>query len=65
VNWALCTKDLDLQRELIIILSSDLGQGSDRPPEGIRMLLYSLLDEGVPSDCIEKMTKAIPRSWPD
>jgi hypothetical protein len=44
-----------------IILSSDLGQGSGPPhPEGIRMLLYSLLDEGVPSDYLEKMTKANP-----
>ena len=98
VNWALCKKDLDLQRELIakgayleyvaiscvsatfyeqtphelagwimetkgdhIILSSDLGQGSGPPhPEGIRMLLYSLLDEGVPADYLEKMTKANP-----
>jgi hypothetical protein len=29
-------------------------------PEDIRMLLYSLLDEGVPSDYLEKMTKANP-----
>jgi hypothetical protein len=74
VNWALCKKDLDLQRELIakggwimetkgdhIILSSDLGQGSGPPhPEGIRMLLYSLLDEGVPADYLQKMTQYNP-----
>jgi Family of unknown function (DUF6282) len=98
VNWALCKKDLDLQRELIgkgayleyvsiscvsatfyeqtphelagwimetkgdhIILSSDLGQGSGPPhPEGMRMLLYSLLDEGVPADHLQKMTQYNP-----
>jgi hypothetical protein len=98
VNWALCKKDLDIQRELVargafleyvaiscvsptfyeqppselagwinetrgehIILSSDLGQGSGPPhPEGIRMLLFSLLDEGVPYDYLEKMTQANP-----
>jgi hypothetical protein len=44
-----------------IILSSDLGQGSGPPhPEGIRMLLYSLLDEGVPAEYLEKMTQVNP-----
>jgi hypothetical protein len=44
-----------------IILSSDLGQGSGPPhPEGIRMLLYSLLDEGVPADHLQKMTQYNP-----
>lgn len=44
-----------------IILSSDLGQGSGPPhPEGIRMLLYSLLDEGVPADFLQKMTQYNP-----
>ena len=98
VNWALCKKDLDIQRELIakgafleyvaiscvsptfyeeppaelaawilqtkgerIILSSDLGQGSGPPhPEGLRMILWSLLDEGVPYDYLELMTKRNP-----
>jgi hypothetical protein len=98
VNWALCKRDLDLQRKLIakgayleyvsiscvsatfyeqtphelagwimetkgdqIILSSDLGQGSGPPhPEGMRMLLYSLLDEGVPADYLQKMTQYNP-----
>jgi predicted metal-dependent phosphotriesterase family hydrolase len=44
-----------------IILSSDLGQGSGPPhPEGIRMLLCSLLVEGVAAEYLEKMTKANP-----
>lgn len=44
-----------------IILSSDLGQGSGPPhPEGLRMALYTLLDEGVPYDYLEKMTKTNP-----
>jgi hypothetical protein len=44
-----------------IILSSDLGQGSGPPhPEGIRMLLYSLLDEGVPAEYLQKMTQYNP-----
>lgn len=44
-----------------LILSSDLGQGSGPPhPEGIRMLLYSLLDLGVPYAYLEKMTKENP-----
>jgi hypothetical protein len=95
VNWALCKKDLDIQRELVakgayleyvaiscvsptfyeqsptelanwmketkgenIILSSDLGQGSGPPhPEGLRMMVFSLLDEGVPEEYLEKMLK--------
>jgi hypothetical protein len=98
VNWALCKKDLDLQRELIakgayleyvaiscvsptfyeqsptelanwiketqgerIIMSSDLGQGSGPPhPEGLRMMVFSLLDEGVPYEYLEKMLKVNP-----
>ena len=98
VNWALCKKDLDIQRELIakgayleyvaitctsptfyeqsptefaswikemkgdrLILSSDLGQGSGPPhPEGLRMALFSFLDEGVPPEYLEKMTKHNP-----
>jgi hypothetical protein len=98
VNWALCKKDLDLQRELVgkgayleyvaiscvsptfyeqspteladwiketkgdqIILSSDLGQGSGPPhPEGLRMMVFSLLDEGVPYEYLEKMLKFNP-----
>jgi hypothetical protein len=98
VNWALCKKDLDLQRELVakgayleyvaiscvsptfyeqspteladwiketkgeqIILSSDLGQGSGPPhPEGLRMMVFSLLDEGVPYEYLEKMLKQNP-----
>lgn len=44
-----------------IILSSDLGQGSGPPhPEGIRMLLWALLDEGVPADYLQKMTQYNP-----
>jgi hypothetical protein len=98
VNWALCKKELDVQRELVakgayleyvaiscvsptfyeqsptelaswiketkgerIILSSDLGQGSGPPhPEGLRMLVFSLLDEGVPYEYLEKMLKENP-----
>ena len=98
MNWALCKKDLEIQRELIakgdypeyaaiscvsptfyeespvelaewiketkgerIILSSDLGQGSGPPhPEGLRMILWSLLDEGVPPNYLELMTKRNP-----
>jgi hypothetical protein len=98
VNWALCKKDLDIQRELIakgayleyvaiscvsptfyeqtptelaewiketkgekMILSSDLGQGSGPPhPEGLRMMVFSLLDEGVPYEYLEKMLKENP-----
>src|SRR5262249_46940951 len=41
-----------------LILSSDLGQGSGPPhPEGVRMMLYTLLDEGVDPAELEKMTK--------
>lgn len=99
VNWALCKKDLVLQKQLRakgayleyvsvscvspiffeqqpaelaqwimetqgdqLILSSDLGQGAGPPhPEGLRMLLWALLDEGVPYDYLEKMTQHNPR----
>jgi uncharacterized protein DUF6282 len=44
-----------------LLLGSDLGQFSGPPhPEGLRMLLASLLDEGVPYDQLEKMTKVNP-----
>lgn len=44
-----------------LILSSDLGQPSAAPhPEGMRMLLSSMLDVGAPYDELEKMTKANP-----
>ena len=44
-----------------LILSSDLGQASAAPhPEGIRMLVSSLLDVGVEYDELAKMTKANP-----
>jgi hypothetical protein len=44
-----------------LILSSDLGQASAPPhPEGIRMLLSSMLDVGADYDELEKMTKANP-----
>jgi hypothetical protein len=44
-----------------LILSSDLGQASAPPhPEGIRMLLSSMLDIGADYDELEKMTKANP-----
>ncbi len=44
-----------------LVLSSDLGQASAAPhPEGMRMLLASLLDAGAPYDELEKMTKANP-----
>jgi hypothetical protein len=44
-----------------LILSSDLGQASAPPhPEGIRMLISSMLDVGAPYDELEKMTKANP-----
>jgi hypothetical protein len=44
-----------------LILSSDLGQASAAPhPEGIRMLVSSLLDVGVDYDELAKMTKANP-----
>jgi Family of unknown function (DUF6282) len=44
-----------------LILSSDLGQASAAPhPEGIRMLISSLLDLGTDYDELAKMTKANP-----
>ncbi len=44
-----------------IVLGSDLGQFSGPPhPEGIRMLIAALLDEGVPYEFLEKMTKVTP-----
>ncbi|MGH2953536.1 MAG: DUF6282 family protein [Solirubrobacterales bacterium] len=44
-----------------LVLSSDLGQPSAAPhPEGIRMLLSSMLDVGADYDELEKMTKANP-----
>ena len=44
-----------------LILSSDLGQASAAPhPEGIRMLISSLLDVGTDYDELAKMTKANP-----
>jgi Family of unknown function (DUF6282) len=44
-----------------LILSSDLGQASAAPhPEGLRMLISSLLDSGANYDEVEKMTKANP-----
>lgn len=46
-----------------LILSSDLGQASAAPhPEGMRMLLTSLLDVGADYDALEKMTKVNPAS---
>ncbi len=44
-----------------LILTSDLGQFSAAPhPEGLRMILASLLDYGVAYDELERMTKANP-----
>jgi hypothetical protein len=44
-----------------LVLSSDLGQASAAPhPEGMRMLIQSLLDGGAGFDELEKMTKANP-----
>jgi hypothetical protein len=44
-----------------LILSSDLGQASAAPhPEGMRMLISSLLDVGTDYDELAKMTKANP-----
>ncbi len=44
-----------------LILSSDLGQASAAPhPEGMRMLISSLLDVGADYDELAKMTKANP-----
>ena len=46
-----------------LILSSDLGQASAAPhPEGMRMLLTSLLDVGADYDALELMTKVNPAS---
>jgi len=42
-------------------MSSDLGQvHGPPPPEGIRMALAALLQEGVPYEYLEKMTKVNP-----
>lgn len=44
-----------------LVFGSDLGQmGGPSHPEGMRMLLASLLTHGVPYDALEKMTKANP-----
>jgi len=44
-----------------LVLGSDLGQVAGPPqPEGLRMLLSSLLGEGVPYEYLEKMTKVNP-----
>lgn len=44
-----------------LVLSSDLGQFAGPPhPEGLRMLLVALLDNGVPYEYLEKMTKKNP-----
>jgi Family of unknown function (DUF6282) len=44
-----------------LILSSDLGQASAPPhPEGLRMLVQSLLDAGAGYEQLEKMLKAAP-----
>jgi hypothetical protein len=44
-----------------LVLSSDLGQASAPPhPEGMRMLITSLLDYGAPYDALELMTKRNP-----
>lgn len=44
-----------------LVLGSDLGQVAGPPqPEGLRMLLSSLLGEGVPYEHLEKMTKVNP-----
>jgi hypothetical protein len=44
-----------------LILSSDLGQASAAPhPEGMRMLISSMLDVGADYDELAKMTKANP-----
>jgi hypothetical protein len=44
-----------------LVLGSDLGQLSGPPhPEGLRMLLASLLDEGVPYEHLEKMARINP-----
>ena len=44
-----------------LVLGSDLGQlGGPLHPEGMRMLLASLLAGGVKYEHLEKMTKANP-----
>ena len=44
-----------------LVMSSDLGQvHGPPPPEGIRMALAALLQEGVPYEYLEKMTKVNP-----
>ncbi|MGH9244832.1 MAG: DUF6282 family protein [Acidimicrobiales bacterium] len=52
---------LDAHKGEHLILSSDLGQGSGPPhPEGLRMLAYSLLAEGVDYSTLERMMKENP-----
>jgi len=52
---------IDAHKGERLILTSDLGQGSGPPhPEGLRMLLYALLDEGVDYSALELMTKENP-----
>ena len=52
---------IDAHKGERLILTSDLGQGSGPPhPEGLRMLLYALLDEGIDYEALEKMTKGNP-----
>jgi hypothetical protein len=44
-----------------LVLSSDLGQMSAPPhPEGLRMLVASLLDEGVPAEHLQQMLQHNP-----
>ncbi len=44
-----------------LVLSSDLGQLSGPPhPEGLRMLVAALLDEGVPFDVLARMMRDNP-----
>jgi hypothetical protein len=52
---------LDAHKGERLVLSSDLGQGSGPPhPEGLRMLAWSLLDEGIDYSTLEKMMKVNP-----
>src|SRR5262245_60244914 len=52
---------IDAHKGERMILSSDLGQGSGPPhPEGIRMLVFSLLDEGIDYSSLEKMLQENP-----